>query len=100
MRYFPNPYPDYNASVPVPILHKEQIKAQLLDTAKIVFSKKGSDCDGGIYVGAGGYAYAYLHMRHALTPEENQFFLPLALKFYENHVRYHELQPVRDYRLE
>jgi len=47
-----------------------------------------------------GIAYSFLHIRHVLTTEETKYFLPLAQKYYECHVRHLELLPPRDPKTE
>ncbi|CAG7723925.1 unnamed protein product [Allacma fusca] len=76
------------------LLHtKTEIKGLELHNCAIRTSSR-ADCDGGIYVGAAGITYAYLHIYNVLNDQERQYFLPLAQKLYERHVKYVEMHTV------
>ena len=79
MRYFPNPYRDYDGS-------EVEINAQVWmnkakNIANVILSNikhVESNIDGGLYVGPAGVAYALLKLSWFLTPSEAPHVLAQA----------------------
>ena len=73
MRYFPNPYRDFDGT-------EVQINAQVWlnkakNVANVILSNikhVESNIDGGLYVGPAGVAYAFLKLSTFVTPPEAQ----------------------------
>ena len=90
-RYFDNPFRDYSdLDLAVPSVDKLAVKEQLRKTCQLVFSYDGHECRGGIYTGAAGITYSYLHIRPALSEHESRQLLPVAQKLYNKHIQYYE----------
>ncbi|CAG7823215.1 unnamed protein product [Allacma fusca] len=89
VRYFNNPFQDFgDLNSRVPPVNKQYVKDQLIDLARVVFSKQKHECHGGLYTGAAGLTYSFLHIQSVLTEQENRYFLPLAEKLYQRHEEY------------
>jgi len=88
-RWFPNPYEDYKNGTEVKI-HPAGIKMQMMNDIQQIFNNTENDMDGGLYVGAAGCSYLYLHVLNTLTEEEKSKILPLALNSLASQVAYND----------
>ena len=94
MRYFPNPYQDYQIGSPFQIDSQLWLtKAQ--EVAKLIFNHKKhaeSNLDGGLYVGPSGIAYALWKLSTFLEPSPDskpilefaQHLMKLNLQYVQN----------------
>ncbi|XP_021965389.1 lanC-like protein 3 homolog [Folsomia candida] len=83
-RWFDNPFEDDEFK-----LDKAALKVQGLEYLDSAFAKGTRDGDGGLYVGAVGVAYAFLHVAHLLSPEERKKYHSLALNAYQTQAKYY-----------
>lgn len=105
-RWFANPYPDYkyDAAVHGDLVSeldkkRDALKLQGLQMLDEAFEKGSgvSDGDGGIYVGALGLSYAFLHARHLLSPEEKEKYCALGMTAFNNQTTYYQRNRMKEY---
>jgi hypothetical protein len=96
-KWFPNPYQDYVPGLKDYKSDPVLMRKYALDLMDAVFAKGIEDGDGGLYVGAVGATYMYLHVAGRLSHEERQKYLPLAYKAFQMQAIFHEGNPAGRY---
>ncbi|CAL8102070.1 unnamed protein product [Orchesella dallaii] len=91
-RWFDNPYPDYQSGVEQ-LPNLENVRKLAMEKVEQVFEKGSRDGDGGLYVGAVGCTYMFLHIMDKLTEQERVKLLPLAINAFQLQSVYFQQNP-------